>query len=97
MLQLFFPYRSIEKFKSKRSYEEFYHSPGVKETVERNRSLFEKDTDALERAEEILENDGIRDSAWSQICPETEVNRLECITEKEAEKKRRHRIGITNS
>ncbi|XP_065942484.1 uncharacterized protein [Magallana gigas] len=84
-LQLFCPHRSIEEFKSRNSYEEFYNSSGVKEIVERNRSSFEMDIDALEKAEETLENGGIRENAWSQICPEAEVDRLECIIEKEAQ------------
>lgn len=86
ILQLFCPHRSIEEFKSKNTYEEFYNSPGVKKTVEINQSSFEKDIDVLEKAEETLENGVFQENAWSQICPETEVERLECISEKKLKK-----------
>lgn len=85
ILQLFCPHRSIEEFKSKNTYEEFYNSPGVKKTVEINQSSFEKDIDVLEKAEETLENGVFQENAWSQICPETEVERLECISEKKTQ------------
>ena len=82
ILQLFFPHRSVDEFKSKDGYEHFYRRAGVKEIVDRNHSYFEKDVDLLDRAEEVLENCGFQENAWSQICPESEVERLECETEK---------------
>ena len=82
MLQLFYPHRSTDDLKSKDGYEHFYNRANVKEVVDRNRRCFENDAVLLEKAEEIFENNEIHENAWSQICPESEVQRLDCITEK---------------
>ena len=87
MLQLFYPHRSIDDFKSKEGFEHFFNRPDVKRIVEKNRSNFEKDADLLEEAEECLQNDENQENAWSQICPESEVERLDCITEKQAKER----------
>ncbi|XP_078328201.1 uncharacterized protein LOC144623627 [Crassostrea virginica] len=73
---------STDDLKSKDGYEHFYNRANVKEVVDRNRRCFENDAVLLEKAEEIFENNEILENEWSQICPESEVQRLDCITEK---------------
>ncbi|XP_067660106.1 uncharacterized protein, partial [Haliotis asinina] len=89
MLQLFLPYRVNAQLKPPtfESHERFYHEGSVKigttiqlvkTIVDENKALFENDADELDRAEEILGSAGCLEDAWSQICPETEMERQEC-------------------
>ncbi|XP_069106088.1 uncharacterized protein [Argopecten irradians] len=91
MLQLFLPYRIDIQLKPNefKSYEEFYQKGWVKyntqtvlkevmEIVENNRSVYEKDIEVLAEAQQLFEECGLQEDAWSQICPETECERIEC-------------------
>ena len=40
--------------------------------------MYERDIDELDKAQELLEMCDDLEDAWSQICPETESERLEC-------------------
>lgn len=55
----------------------------VKTVIESNRQKFEKNAQALEEAQELLETKGPLEDAWSMIAPETEVQRLESECEKQ--------------
>ncbi|XP_006820870.1 uncharacterized protein LOC100373785 [Saccoglossus kowalevskii] len=90
ILQLFLPYRADFQLKPRtfESFEEFYENGAVKvgvnkvETVKaivnRNRALFEKEADAIEEAEKIMEKHPSLEDAWAQIHSESELQRLEC-------------------
>ncbi|XP_062580740.1 uncharacterized protein LOC134242656 [Saccostrea cucullata] len=94
ILQLYLPHREKSQLKPKQfeTYENFYETgyvkyPGedtllsVKEIVDSNMSNFVKEGQTLEEAERVFEAQGPQDDAWCEICPETEVNRMECIEE----------------
>lgn len=55
----------------------------MKTIIESNRQKFEKNTQALEKTQELLETQGLLEDAWSMIAPETEVQRLEGECEKQ--------------
>ncbi|TKS65620.1 ATP-dependent DNA helicase PIF1 [Collichthys lucidus] len=90
ILQLFMPYYAKEQLKPVGfvTFQDFYlngqvicsdnlmHS--VKSVVDRNRSAFEVESEQLNNVEELINNDGIADYAWCQLCPEQELDRLEC-------------------
>ncbi|TKS65242.1 ATP-dependent DNA helicase PIF1 [Collichthys lucidus] len=90
ILQLFMPYYAKEQLKPVGfvTFQDFYlngqvicgdnlmHS--VKSVVDRNRSAFEVESEQLDNVEELINNDGIADDAWCQLCPEQELDRLEC-------------------
>ncbi|XP_046348179.2 uncharacterized protein LOC124128768 [Haliotis rufescens] len=90
MLQLFLPYTFDTQLKPDafNSYEDFYRTGAVqiancpvetvKEIVDRNKGMFEKDAEVIDDAEELFEQFGQLEDAWAQICPETESERLEC-------------------
>ncbi|KAE8277878.1 hypothetical protein D5F01_LYC24082 [Larimichthys crocea] len=44
----------------------------------KNRSAYEVESEQLDNVEELINNDGIADDAWCQLCPEQELDRLEC-------------------
>ncbi|XP_026120183.1 LOW QUALITY PROTEIN: uncharacterized protein LOC113099530, partial [Carassius auratus] len=90
LLQLFFPHYDDSDLKPSKydTYEEFYNSgvikmgsevKQVKLIVDGNRALFEKESDKIDRAKQLLEQDIDLEDAWAQICPETEKQRDECI------------------
>ncbi|XP_061175632.1 uncharacterized protein LOC133184560 [Saccostrea echinata] len=94
ILQLFLPYKEKTQLKPKQfeTCENFYETgyvkyPGeetllsVKEIVDSNMSNFVKEGHTLEEAERVFEVQGPQDDAWCEICPETEVIRIECIEE----------------
>lgn len=51
----------------------------VKSIVDSNRALFEKDSDEMDRAQQLLELGVDLEDAWAALCPETEKERHECI------------------
>ncbi|XP_048237116.1 uncharacterized protein LOC124129054 [Haliotis rufescens] len=53
----------------------------VKEIVDRNKAMFEKDGDVIDEAEELFDKTGQLEDAWAQICPETESERIACEVE----------------
>lgn len=94
ILQLFLPYRDDLQLKPKQfhTYENFYETgrvryPGdkiilsVKEIVDINMSKYIKDGQNLEDAERVFEEQGPQEDAWCELCPETELDRQECIKE----------------
>ncbi|XP_073688497.1 uncharacterized protein [Garra rufa] len=90
VLQLFLPYRVDNQLKPDRysNYEQFYKegniclSDGsdhlVKDIVDTNRALFEKDADILDTAQTAVDNEGILEDAWCALCPEQQLDRMEC-------------------
>lgn len=92
MLQLFLPYRNINHLKPPGydKFEDFYNNghvsyadgklQSVKGVVDQNRLKFEIDADLLQSAEEAV-NNGILEDAWGQLCPEQEMERLQCQEE----------------
>nr|XP_055041698.1 LOW QUALITY PROTEIN: uncharacterized protein LOC129429201 [Misgurnus anguillicaudatus] len=90
LLQLFLPYYDDCHLKPRHyeTYEDFYNSGvikigctlhKVKSIVDCNRELFEKESDKIEKAKQLLEQDIDLEDAWAAICPETERQRHECI------------------
>ncbi|XP_076132870.1 uncharacterized protein LOC143114916 [Alosa pseudoharengus] len=89
MLQLFLPYRMDVQLKPPGydRFEDFYNNghvcyadgnlQSVKVIVDQNRNSFEVDADLLQAAEQEV-NNGILEDAWCQLCPEQQVERLEC-------------------
>ena len=93
LLQLFLPHYTTDELKPPpyNSYEQFYRTgsitnssnttQSVKEVVDLNRSLFEVDADELDRCQEVAGHHGAHDEAWADLCPESELERLECQEE----------------
>lgn len=95
LLQLFLPYRTDSDLKPE-GFELFeqFHEDGsvtfsdgsvhaVKDVVKDNRAVFDVDNPDLERAQEIAEQHGVdEEDAWGELCPEQEVERLECLEER---------------
>ncbi|XP_048046234.1 LOW QUALITY PROTEIN: uncharacterized protein LOC125268187 [Megalobrama amblycephala] len=90
LLQLFLPHYDDSDLKPSKysTYEDFYNCgviksgcelKQVKSIVDGNRELFEKESDKIEEAKQLLEQDIDLEDAWAQICPETERQRHECI------------------
>ncbi|XP_063426085.1 uncharacterized protein LOC134709887 [Mytilus trossulus] len=94
ILQLFLPYRHDEQLKPPLfdTYENFFTCgrvkfPGdntltsVKEFVIKNMADFVKTGQELEDAENQLHEIDPKEDAWCELCPESELNRRECIDE----------------
>ena len=96
VLKLYLPHRNDDQLKPPtfESYEEFYfngnvklHSSGIVEKVstivDNNRKLFENDTDAIERAEEMVLGGatGCFEDAWANLAPDAEQERNDEETE----------------
>ncbi|XP_044191554.1 uncharacterized protein LOC122969696 [Thunnus albacares] len=93
LMQLFLPYRADSDLKPEgfEMFSQFYNggdvtfSDGsvhsVKTVVDENRAKFEVDCPDLERAQEIVEQNGVDEDVWGELCPEQEVERLECVDE----------------
>ncbi|XP_042270805.1 ATP-dependent DNA helicase PIF5-like [Thunnus maccoyii] len=93
LMQLFLPYRADSDLKPEgfEMFSQFYkrgevtfsdgsvHS--VKSVVDENRAKFDVDCLDLERAREIVEQNGIDEEVWGELCPEQEVEHLECVEE----------------
>ncbi|XP_062577465.1 uncharacterized protein LOC134239308 [Saccostrea cucullata] len=95
ILQLFLPYVTQDQLKPPGFdlHQTFYENgfvnmktvkklQSVRNIVENNRSIFSKNEDAIENAQETLECYGEPEDAWANLCPETEKNREECLKEK---------------
>ncbi|XP_062602888.1 uncharacterized protein LOC134264626 [Saccostrea cucullata] len=95
ILQLFLPYVNQDQLKPPGFdlHQTFYENgfvnmktanklQSVRNIVENNRSIFSKNEDAIENAQETLEFYGEPEDAWANLCPETEKNREECLKEK---------------
>ncbi len=90
LLQLFLPHYEDWQLKPENftTYEEFYNNGAVKFggnvtevkcIVDANRALFEKESDKMDRAQQLLEQGVNLEDAWAALCPETEKERLECV------------------
>ena len=51
----------------------------VKSVVDVNRKSFEMDADVLDNIQNTIDRDGIVEVAWCKLCPEAELDRLECV------------------
>lgn len=89
LMQLFLPYKIDDQLKPPPydKYEEFYSNghvcytngilQSVKNIVDKNRSLFEKETEVLELAQQDIHDDALED-AWCLLASEQQQERLEC-------------------
>ncbi len=94
ILELFLPHFLQNQLKPPNftSYQDFYETgfvalcndelESVKIIVDTNRATFEKEAETIQRAEDDLEQHGPMEDAWAQICPETELERLECLDQR---------------
>nr|XP_021334689.1 uncharacterized protein LOC110440049 [Danio rerio]XP_021334690.1 uncharacterized protein LOC110440049 [Danio rerio] len=94
ILELFLPhfFQSQLKPTNFTSHKEFYDTgfvtiqkdqiESVKILVDTNMSKFEKEAETIQKAEDDLEQYGQLEDAWGQICPEAELERLECLDSK---------------
>ncbi|XP_062588390.1 uncharacterized protein LOC134250047 [Saccostrea cucullata] len=95
LLQLFLPYWTEAQLKPPgfELYEDFYETgyvkilgrkkkESVKSIVDFNHSLYAKNEDVIDNAQEAYEMIGEPEDAWSRICPETEVLRREGIAQR---------------
>ncbi|XP_078340715.1 uncharacterized protein LOC111117892 [Crassostrea virginica] len=95
LLQLFLPYWNVKHLKPPGFdlYQTFYETghvkikpsenlQAVKSIVESNHLFFSKNEAAMENAQEALEILGEPEDAWARLCPESELNRRECLKEK---------------
>ncbi|KAK0151767.1 ATP-dependent DNA helicase PIF1 [Merluccius polli] len=90
LLQLFLPHYEEYHLKPSQfdTYEHFYKNGAVKcggdvqqvqSIVDYNKALFEKESDEIDRAKQLLEDNIDLEDAWAQLCPETERERLRCL------------------
>ncbi|KAF0038041.1 hypothetical protein F2P81_010915 [Scophthalmus maximus] len=93
ILQLFLPYRVDEQLRppSFEKFQQFYENGhvrlsdgsmhSVKDVVDVNRVLFEIEADELDKIQDIIDSEGLFEDAWCELCPEKELERLECAEE----------------
>ncbi|XP_073696195.1 uncharacterized protein [Garra rufa] len=91
ILELFLPHFFQSQLKPPNfiSYRDFYETgfvtmhndelQSVTIIVDTNRAKFEKEAENIQRAQDDLEQHGPMEDAWAQICPEAELERLECL------------------
>ncbi len=94
ILQLFLPYREDVQLKpgNCETFEQFYNKGQVifrdgcrrlvKSVVDLNRSKFEREVDDLDEVQKMIDRDGVLEDAWCELCPEQELERLECEQER---------------
>nr|XP_022305765.1 uncharacterized protein LOC111112528 [Crassostrea virginica] len=95
ILQLFLPYWNLKHLKPPGFdlYQTFFETghikikpnknlQTVKSIVENNHHYFSQNEDAMQNAQEQLELLGEPEDAWARLCPESELNRRECLSEK---------------
>ncbi len=94
ILELFLPHCLQSQLKPPNftSYQDFYETgfvalyndelESVKIIVDTNRATFEKEAETIQRAQDDLEQHGPMEDAWAQICPEAELERLECLDQR---------------
>nr|XP_022307930.1 uncharacterized protein LOC111113930 [Crassostrea virginica] len=94
-LQLFLPYWTELHLKPPGFdlYEEFYENghvkvqgertvKRVKNIVDANRARFAQNEEIIAQAQDIFENIGEPEDAWANLCPETELLRQKCSSER---------------
>ena len=95
LLQLFLPYWNFNQLKPVGFdlYQTFYENgcvkvkphtnlQTVKSIVDSNHTTFSKNEDDIENAQDALEMLGEPEDAWARLCPESELDRRECLNEK---------------
>ncbi|XP_061784267.2 uncharacterized protein [Nerophis lumbriciformis] len=95
LLQLFLPYRTDLELKPEgfEFYKQFHEEGNVtlaggterpvRDVVDENRAKFEVDCPRLERAQEIADMlGGVDEDAWGDLCPEQQVEHMECLEER---------------
>nr|XP_034322603.1 ATP-dependent DNA helicase pif1-like [Crassostrea gigas] len=60
----------------------------VKSIVDSNHDYFSKNEDDIENAQDAVEMLGEPEDAWANLCPESELNRRECLNEKSKSKEK---------
>ncbi|KAG1928320.1 ATP-dependent DNA helicase PIF1 [Pimephales promelas] len=98
LLKLYMPHRSNEQLKPPRfpTYEAFYKSANVElpwanpgllfpvcAVVQAHKEKFEKHSDEVDKAYDQLQEQGPSENAWTAFAPEIEVDRLECVAERQ--------------
>ncbi|XP_056598318.1 uncharacterized protein LOC130416992 [Triplophysa dalaica] len=94
ILELFLPHFSQSQLKPPTftSHKDFYETgyvnindelESVKMIVDTNMAKFEKEADTIQRAQDDLDKHGPMEDAWAEICPEAELERLECLENKQ--------------
>ncbi|XP_070403924.1 uncharacterized protein [Nothobranchius furzeri] len=93
-LQLFLPYYTENQLKPSQftTFQEFYETgsitnsskniQSVKDVVEFNRSKFEIKAEDLQNIQEDIEHFGFQEDIWAELCPEAELDRLECLEDR---------------
>ncbi|KAJ8406862.1 hypothetical protein AAFF_G00291380 [Aldrovandia affinis] len=89
LLKLYFPHRTDDELKSEYypTYEDFYNrgrGGSVKQYVDFNRKRYEGQGKEIEKALKQLEKQGPVLNAWNTFAPEVEVDRLECVAQRQA-------------
>uniref|UniRef100_A0A8C4HPS9 ATP-dependent DNA helicase n=1 Tax=Dicentrarchus labrax TaxID=13489 RepID=A0A8C4HPS9_DICLA len=91
LLKLYLPHRSNDDLKSKEcpTYEQFYKRGrkwgyDVRALVDIMKKKYEGHGKEFEKALEKIQKEGLVVDAWNTFAPEVEVDRLECIAEREA-------------
>ncbi|XP_042265880.1 uncharacterized protein LOC121896203 [Thunnus maccoyii] len=93
IMQLFLPYRADVQLKPPNceTFAQFYKNGhvrfsdgsrhSVKSVVDLNRSHFEIKADELDEIQNTIDRDGVLEDAWCELCPEKELERLQCDQE----------------
>lgn len=109
LLQLFLPYRQDVHLKPPAftTYEQFYSTGHIKFTngskhsvktiVDHNRNLFERDADTLEDVQSTIDINGILEDAWCDLCPQQQLERLQCKEELQAKGQYQHHLDEDTS
>lgn len=89
ILQLFLPHRSDSQLKPPNyvTFGDFYKNGdvrfsdgtrhSVRSVVNGNRQRFEVEADEIEDAQKQVDDQGVFEDAWAELCPEAELERLE--------------------
>ncbi|CAI5659046.1 unnamed protein product [Oreochromis niloticus] len=91
LLKLYFPHRSNDDLKNTTypTSEQFYksgrkHGFAVRPIVTFNKKRYESHGKTMERALEQIEQQGPLINAWNTFAPEVEVDRLECVAQRQS-------------
>ncbi|KAL4008321.1 hypothetical protein ACER0C_002173 [Sarotherodon galilaeus] len=91
LLKLYFPHRSNDDLKNTEhpTSEQFYksgrkHGFAVRPIVTFNKKRYESHGKTMERALEQIEQQGPLINAWNTFAPEVEVDRLECVAQRQS-------------
>ena len=91
-MQLFLPYHLDDDLKPTgfQTFEQYYKSgqcsingivQNVKTIVDMNRHNFEKEGQDIVNAEKLFNDTGVLEDAWCEMCPEQQLEQLECEQE----------------